>query len=105
MYNSIAQWIVLKKINNDLINVQPEQCLSEIIYDDNEHCIINKKICNKNIELYITYKRESESIDFKFVRGFLYKNNEEFKIMSFNIYNSMHVGVNCYDKIAICDYL
>ena len=44
MYNSIAQWIVLKKINNDLINVQPEQCVSEIIYDDNEHCIINKKI-------------------------------------------------------------
>jgi len=105
MYNLIAQWIVLKKYNNQVLNVPPEECISEIIYDDNQYCIIKKKLCNKHIELYITYKRELETNDFIFVRGFLYKNNEEIKIMSVVVFESLQIGVNCYDKIAICDYL
>jgi hypothetical protein len=102
MYGPISQWIVFRKYNSEVHDSTPEQCISKIMYDDNEHCIINKKINNENIDLYITYKRESESNDWNFVRGFLYKNNEEFQIISFNIYNSMQVGINCYDKIAIC---
>jgi hypothetical protein len=105
MYGPISQWIVFRKYNNELPDSTPEQCISELVYHDNNHCIINNKINNENIDLYITFTKETQKNDWNFVRGFLYKNNVEILILSVVIFDSLQIGLFCYDKIAICYYL
>ena len=95
-------WVIFRK---DGYEAGPFNCESELVYDDNEHCIVHKKIVNvgKNQnDLYITYKNEGGN--WEFVRGFIYKNNKEFKINSFVVLSSLQRGAFCYDGVGICEY-
>ena len=100
------QWVIFKK---DGYELQPLQCESELTYDENDYCIIHKKIITVDIfkiDLYITYKKKgkNENEHWEFVRGFLYKNKNEYKITYFSTFSSLQRGAFCYDKIGICEY-
>jgi hypothetical protein len=106
MTEEIKQWIIFRENSNELHDTYPFKCTSELIYDDNEHSIIHKKvnIKNKNIDLYITCKKEGTTNEWNFVRGFMYKNNKEYVIKTIALFSSLQIGTYCYDKILICDY-
>lgn len=100
--NQEQQWIIFRK---DGYDTSPLNCISELAYDDNEHCIIHKKIDQRiggNIDIYVTYKNNNGQ--WEFLRGFLYKRNNEYKITSFLVLSSLQIGAFCYDRIAICEY-
>ena len=95
-------WIIFRK---DGYESSPFNCESELVYDDNENCIIHKKVINtdkKQIDLYITYKIQGGN--WVFVRGFIYKNHNEYKISSFVVLSSLQKGAFCYDGVGICEY-
>ena len=106
MTEQIKQWILFRENSNKLHDTCPLKCTSELIYDDNNHSIIHKKvnINNNNIDLYITYKKEATTNEWNFVRGFMYKNKNEYMIKTVTLFNSLQIGEYCYDKILICDY-
>jgi hypothetical protein len=98
------QWVFFCK---DGYETAPMSCTSEIAYDDNEHCIIHKKITSiksKNIDIYVTYKNKDGKGNWEFLRGFLYKNNNEYIISSFVLFSSLQRGAFCFDRAAICTY-
>jgi hypothetical protein len=95
--------IIFRKSDNELHDVQPLMALSNIIFDSNEHYIIHKKIISFNIDVFITYKRNSDGQE-EFIRGFIYKNNSEIKLTSCALFSSLQLGSFCYDNIMICYY-
>jgi hypothetical protein len=97
-------WVIFKEDGNE---TEPFLCDSELVYDDNQHCIIHKKIITVDIfhiDLYITYKNKDGTGNWEFVRGFLYKNNEEYVIKSFVTFASLQRGQFGYDNVGICCY-
>lgn len=105
--NIKKQYIVFKINNKDLQSKNVHLVESELIFNNNEHYIVHKKLDNLNI--FITYKNIEENIDednkkiySKFIRGYIYKDNLEYNIKLFDLYSSVQIGEWAYDNIGIC---
>lgn len=110
--NLKKQYIVFRINNKDLQSKNVHLVESELIFNNNEYYIVHKKLDNLNI--FITYKNIEENnedttedenkkkIYSKFIRGYIYKDNRESNIKSFDLYSSLQIGEWAYDNIGIC---
>ena len=77
------------------------KCESTILFEDNFYTLFHNKInCpikKTNIDIFLTYINKKELL-----RGFLYKNNNEYEIYYYKIFTSFKILNKVYDKIAIC---
>ena len=110
--NIKKQYIVFRINGKDLQSKNVHLVESELIFNNNEYYIVHKKLDNLNI--FITYKNIEENnedttedenkkkIYSKFIRGYIYKDNRESNIKSFDLYSSLQIGEWAYDNIGIC---
>ena len=74
-------------------------CVSTLLFMSDNYCVVHKKIVVSEsedpINMFITY---SDS----FVRGYIYKDEQEYEIYSYLLYNSSYIGGICYDCVGIC---
>jgi len=113
----IKNWDEYMKIENTDVNRRVFRCTSTTLYrnTDNAHNFpqatndfenvfrINKNIsCDDGsfmeIELYIASEKNRE----KFISGKLLKDENEYTIDSYIMYNHLQIGIYAYDNIGVC---
>ena len=94
---SINQCVVFDiggSIQNTVYN-----CDSTLLFMSDNYVIVHKKIILSETEdpinMFITYS------DF-FVRGYIYKDNQEYEILNYLLYNSLQIESSSYNCIGIC---
>jgi hypothetical protein len=97
----IKDIIKLIKLKNDE-NIKIIECYSEIVFECNYFLIIKKIIIenNKNINIFITYEKNNNKLFFS--RGYVYKDDKEYKINHLVSYKLLQVGKISYENICIC---
>ena len=94
---SINQYIVFN-IGGSIQNTV-YVCDSTLLFMSDNYVIVHKKIILSEsedpINMFITYSTG-------FVRGYIYKDNQEYEILNYLLYNSLQIGNFGYDCIGIC---
>jgi hypothetical protein len=74
-------------------------CKSKITFENDSYLIINVQIFLDDgtiNNLFLTYINED------FLRGYLYKNNQEYEVLFYGRYSELTIDNNVYNNIATC---
>ena len=101
--NKIQHFIIVYNKDADIIEKNVYKCESEVIYNSLNYYIVKKTF--NNIIIFITnskYQVNTKSKLSEFVRGFVYKDNKEYKIFDYITLFDMQIGNYAYDNITLC---
>jgi hypothetical protein len=102
----VTHQYVVFEYNGKYIGEAVFSCDSGLVCKNQNYKLIHKKINTLNgtqFDIHLTFTlNEDDSNDFILLRGYIYKNNKEYNVESYQMYASKQIGDYCYDKIGVC---